>query len=161
MSQKTKKAQPRASKGKTTRTADRFQLWWVLAAVAVLALGGFWLFQQLNTPTAATSSALPLEISVTEAYEKYEAGVFVLDVRTPEEWTEYHAPNTTLIPLDQLAARVDEIPKDQEIVVICRSGNRSQEGRDILLSAGFEQVTSVAGGLNEWRSTGYPVVSGP
>ena len=71
------------------------------------------------------------------------------------------AANTTLIPLDQLASRVNEVPRDQEIVVVCRSGNRSQQGRDILLQAGFEQVTSMQGGLNEWRATGYPVASGP
>ena len=80
-----------------------------------------------------------------------------MDVRTQEEWDEYHAPNTTLIPLDQLEQRVNELPKDQEIVVVCRSGNRSQTGRDILLNAGFEQVTSMAGGLSSWRSSGYPV----
>ena len=83
----------------------------------------------------------------------YTEGTFVLDVRTPEEWNEFHAPDTTLIPLDELAARVNELPKDQPIVVVCRSGNRSQAGRDILLQAGFN-ATSMSGGLNEWRDSG-------
>src|SRR5215216_6869424 len=103
------------------------------------------------------SASLANEITVGEAYTKYQNGTFVLDVRTLEEWNEYHAPNTTLIPLDQLPARLNEVPKDREIVVVCRSGNRSQEGRDILLNAGFTQVTSVKGGLNEWRANGYPI----
>jgi rhodanese-related sulfurtransferase len=85
----------------------------------------------------------------------------MLDVRQPEEWIEYHIPGSTLIPLDQLEARLNEIPQDQEVVVVCRSGNRSQVGRDILLKGGYEQVTSMAGGLNGWRATGYEVVSGP
>lgn len=102
-------------------------------------------------------ASLPSQISVSEAYSKYQSGTFVLDVRTQEEWDEFHAPNTTLIPLDQLPARLNELPRDREIVVVCRSGNRSQEGRDILLQAGFEQVTSMTGGLNEWRASGYPV----
>ncbi|MCP4427495.1 MAG: rhodanese-like domain-containing protein, partial [Chloroflexi bacterium] len=76
----------------------------------------------------------------------YEDGAFVLDVREPSEWDDYHAPDTTLIPLGELAQRVDELPRDKEIVVICRSGNRSQTGRDILLDAGFASVTSSAGG---------------
>ena len=105
---------------------------------------------------AATTSLAP-QISVNEAYSMYQNGAFVLDVRTDEEWNEFHAPNTTLIPLDQLAARVNEVPRDREIVVVCRSGNRSQQGRDILLNAGFENVTSMTGGLNEWRSLGYPI----
>lgn len=102
-------------------------------------------------------NSLPREIGVDEAYGKYQSGAFVLDVRTVEEWNEFHAPNSTLIPLDQLPARMNELPRDKEIVVVCRSGNRSQQGRDILLGAGFEQVTSMAGGLNEWRTKGYPI----
>lgn len=99
----------------------------------------------------------PHEISAEQAYQKYQAGAFVLDVRTQEEWNEYHAPNTTLIPLDQLQARMSELPRDREIVVICHSGNRSQQGRDILLSGGFTRVTSMAGGLKAWSALGYPI----
>jgi rhodanese-related sulfurtransferase len=103
------------------------------------------------------SADLPREISAEQAYQKYQAGAFVLDVRTQEEWNEYHAPNTTLIPLDQLQGRMSELPRDKEIVVVCRSGNRSQQGRDILLSGGFTHVTSMAGGLKEWSALGYPI----
>lgn len=105
-------------------------------------------------------NTLAREISVDEAFQKYEAGTFVLDVRTQEEWDEYHAPNTTLIPLDELPARLSELPKDQEIVVVCRSGNRSQQGRDILLQAGYN-ATSMTGGLKEWYARGYPVEGAP
>lgn len=107
-----------------------------------------------------TSAGLAREISVDEAYQKYEAGTFLLDVRTQEEWDEYHAPNTTLIPLDELPSRLSELPKDQEIVVVCRSGNRSQQGRDILLNASFS-ATSMTGGLKEWYARGYPVEGAP
>ncbi len=100
-------------------------------------------------------------INVEDAYKKYEEGVFFLDVRTVAEWNEFHAPETTLIPLDELSLRLDEIPPNGEIVVVCRSGNSSQQGRDILINAGFEQATSMAGGLNQWRASGYPIVSGP
>ena len=103
------------------------------------------------------NNSLARDISVSDAYNMYQNGAFVVDVRTLEEWTEYHAPNTTLIPLDQLSSRLNEVPRDRQIVVVCRSGNRSQQGRDILLNAGFEQVTSMTGGLNEWRASGYPI----
>lgn len=108
-------------------------------------------------PAVEVVSELPAEISVDEAYQKYQEGTFLLDVRTPEEWDEYHAPNTTLIPLDELEFRLDELPEGEEIVVVCRSGNRSQIGRDILLSNGFDQTTSVSGGLKAWRAAGYPI----
>ena len=107
-----------------------------------------------------TTTGLANEVSVDKAYEMYQAGTFVVDVRTQEEWDEYHAPNTNLIPLDELEARLSEVPKDQEILVICRSGNRSQQGRDILLNAGYN-ATSMAGGLKEWYAKGYPVEGAP
>jgi rhodanese-related sulfurtransferase len=95
-----------------------------------------------------------------EAFAKREAGAFILDVRQPEEWQEYHVPGSTLIPLGELEGRVDELPRDQEIVVVCRSGNRSQAGRDTLKQAGFSEVTSMTGGVSEWRASGYPTETG-
>lgn len=128
-----------------------------IALLAVVALVIYLILQAGGGTGNSTSASLPNEISVSEAYGKYQSGVFVLDVRTQEEWDEFHAPNTTLIPLDQLSNRLNELPRDKEIVVVCRSGNRSQQGRDILLNAGFTQVTSMKGGLNEWRASGYPI----
>jgi phage shock protein E len=111
--------------------------------------------------TAPAAAALPAEISVEEAAAKREAGAFVLDVRQPDEWNAVHIPGATLIPLDQLPARVNEVPKDKEVVVVCRSGNRSQAGRDILKSAGFSHVTSMSGGMNQWSAAGLPTATGP
>jgi rhodanese-related sulfurtransferase len=127
----------------------------ILGMVAVVIV---LLIVTANPGGSNKSAALPLEISVSEAYSMYQSGeYYFVDVREPSEWDEYHAPNTTLIPLGELASRVSEIPAGVPIVVVCRSGNRSQQGRDILLQAGFTQVTSMAGGLNEWRSAGYPI----
>ena len=128
----------------------------IVAIVAVLVF----LIASMGGEQANNTGGLPSFVSVDEAYQLYQEGTFVLDVRTPEEWNEFHAPNTTLIPLDELASRVNELPKDQPIVVVCRSGNRSQTGRNILLQAGFN-ATSMNGGLNAWRDSGHPVVSGP
>lgn len=80
-----------------------------------------------------------------------------MDVRTTEEWNDFHAVGATLIPLDELPNRLSEVPRDRIIVVVCRSGNRSQQGRDILLNAGYKQVTSMTGGMNAWRDAGYPI----
>lgn len=101
------------------------------------------------------------QISVGEAATKRAEGAFVLDVRTQEEWEEYHIPDATLIPLEELAARVDEVPRDREVVVVCRSGNRSKEGRGILERAGFTNVSNMKDGMIEWQAQGYPVVAGP
>lgn len=132
-------------------------LLWGLVALLILGFSAVW----LTSRGGAESSSYPREISVQEAASKRDAGAFILDVRQPEEWNEFHIPDSTLIPLGELAARVNELPRDQEIVVVCRSGNRSAQGRDILLNAGFTQVTSMAGGVTQWKAAGYPTVSGP
>jgi rhodanese-related sulfurtransferase len=113
----------------------------------------------VNSPAAPVP--LPDTISVADAAAKRDAGAFILDVRQPDEWNEYHIPGSTLIPLDQLETRLNEVPKDKEVVVVCRSGNRSQPGRDVLKNAGFTQVTSMSGGLKEWQAAGLPTVAGP
>ena len=133
-------------------------LWiWGVVALAILGLSTVWLASRGMTEAID----YPREISVEEAVAKRDSGAFILDVRQPEEWNEFHVPESTLIPLGELTSRVNELPKDQEIVVVCRSGNRSAQGRDILLGAGFTQVTSMAGGLTQWKAAGYPTVTGP
>jgi rhodanese-related sulfurtransferase len=115
----------------------------------------------LPAATNFKTASLPDEIAVAEAAAKREAGAFILDVRTQEEWNEYHIPGATLIPLDQLETRLNEVPQDKEVVVVCRSGNRSKPGRDALKAAGYTQVTSMSGGLKEWQAANLPTVTGP
>lgn len=156
-----KKSQAMMRSRKGQRRGQRSPLWPVLALAAVVILGLAAALASWRAAGTDSVEALPLSISVAEAAVKREAGAFVLDVREPDEWAEVHIPGATLIPLRQLAARTTELPRDQEIVVVCRSGNRSQQGRDILLDAGFERVTSMAGGMTDWRAAGLPTVTGP
>ena len=133
-----------------------FPMWgWAVIAVVVLAGVGLLAFQLLKSP-----AALPAEITVAEASAKRDQGAFILDVREPSEWTSFHIPGATLIPLGQLPDRLAEVPRDKEVVVVCRTGHRSQQGRDILLKAGFTQVTSMAGGVTQWQSLGLPIATG-
>ena len=126
--------------------------WGVLAVLLIAVVA----FLALNGAGQTASNEIPMEVSVETAAEKREQGALMLDVREQMEWDEFHMPGAKLIPLAQLESRLSELPKDQEIVVVCRSGNRSATGRDILRSAGFENVTSMAGGMTEWRSKGLP-----
>jgi rhodanese-related sulfurtransferase len=97
------------------------------------------------------------EISVAKAYEKYQQGVYFLDVRTQAEWDQSHIANGTLIPLDQLQNRITELPRDRVIVVVCRTGKRSQTGMNILQGAGYKHAVSMNGGLTAWKAAGYPL----
>ncbi len=151
-----------SAKKRQQRSRSKLSPWaWIIPiAVVAAVIGAVIFFQQGKTP-AGTETTLPKEISAVEAAQKREAGAFLLDVRQPDEWEAVHIPGATLIPLDQLETRLNEVPRDQEVVVVCRSGNRSATGRDILLNAGFKQVTSMAGGMNDWQRQGLPTVSGP
>jgi rhodanese-related sulfurtransferase len=107
------------------------------------------------------ASGLPPEVDVATAASMQADGAFMLDVREPDEWAAGHIDGATLIPLGELASRTAEVPADREIVVVCRSGNRSAQGRDILLGAGLADVTSMAGGMNDWIAADEPYVTGP
>ncbi len=137
----------------------------IVVIVAVVLIAAFIIWQQMQPPAASgvvsAESGLPAEISVAQAAALRDDGVFMLDVREPSEWNEAHVPDTVLVPLGQLGDRLSEIPTDEPIVIICRSGNRSAQARDLLLNAGYTHVTSVAGGVPEWQAQGHATVSGP
>jgi rhodanese-related sulfurtransferase len=130
----------------------------VVAIVAVL-LAGCGAAAPIASQPAGTA-AVPLEISAAQANDMRQAGALVLDVREPSEWAAGHIEGATLIPLGELPSRLAELPKDRTIVVVCRSGNRSAQGRDILRGAGFPSVTSMESGMNDWTAAGLPVVTG-
>jgi len=109
-------------------------------------------------------------VSVQEAKEMIEKGdVFILDVRTPDEFNSSHIKGATLIPVSNafgsnlnsdslLKARIDEVPK-KKILVYCRTGRRSDTAGIMLVNAGYSQVYSMVGGITAWIDAGYPVVS--
>jgi rhodanese-related sulfurtransferase len=142
----------------TQSSNNKFNPYWVFAILGVLlfAIIGFVVYQQ----SLQANASFPAEISVAQAAEKRTQGAFILDVRQPEEWTQFHIPGANLIPLGDLPNRLNEVPKDREVVVVCRSGHRSAQGRDILLKAGYTQVTSMAGGVAQWQAQGQPIATG-
>lgn len=129
----------------------------LLLIFTILALG----ISACGASAPADTATLPLEVSVQDGYNFYKDGGYILDVRTQDEWNAGHVPGATLITLDQLENHLSELPTDEPIYVICRSGNRSAVARDTLLQNGFETVTSIGGGFNQWVANGYPAVTGP
>jgi rhodanese-related sulfurtransferase len=84
--------------------------------------------------------------------------VWLLDVREDDEWAAGHAPGARHIPLGELGARAGEVPKDQLVYVICRSGGRSARAAEALGGAGWRAV-NVAGGMQDWAAAGRPMVT--
>jgi len=134
---------------------------WLLALIVVGVFVASYLIIRNQDQKQPIVNNVPSEISVADAAKLEQQDWYFLDVREPSEWEEVHIPYATLIPLGELNSRLSEIPKDKNIVVVCRSGNRSAVGRDLLINSGFTNVTSMAGGMNTWQARGHPVVTGP
>jgi rhodanese-related sulfurtransferase len=115
--------------------------------------------------TAAGSIEGLSTISAQEAAaitEDPPAGLVVLDVRTPEEFSEGHLDGSVLVDFyetdfaEQLAALDPDVP----YLVYCRSGNRSGQALDIMAQLGFASAANVDGGILAWADAGLPITTG-
>jgi glyoxylase-like metal-dependent hydrolase (beta-lactamase superfamily II)/rhodanese-related sulfurtransferase len=86
--------------------------------------------------------------------------VFILDVREPAEYLKGHLPNAVNIPQAELALRLDEIPRDRTVAVICQAGYRSLRAAQFLKQVGLSRLVSVRGGTTAWEDAGKPLVQG-
>lgn len=83
----------------------------------------------------------------------------IVDVRQPDEFRGGHIAGAKLIPLNELQQRMGELPKDTEILCVCRSGSRSGSATSKLNSAGYKAV-NLRGGMTGWQMAGFPVKKG-
>ena len=103
-------------------------------------------------------TTLPDDVDVdTVEAVRQNPGVYLLDVREPNEYAAGHIPGITLIPMGEVAARLSELPRDKEIIVTCRTGNRSSQVADLLREQGFTNVHNMTGGIVAWEEAGYAV----
>ncbi|HET8774934.1 MAG TPA: molybdopterin-synthase adenylyltransferase MoeB [Thermoanaerobaculia bacterium] len=93
------------------------------------------------------------DITPTELSQRLAGGedLVLIDVREPYEWNAGHIEGATHIPMNQVPERLAEIPKDKEVVMICRSGGRSGHVQQHLLGAqGYTRVLNMTGGMQRW-----------
>jgi len=84
-------------------------------------------------------------------------GTLVLDVREPEEYARGHVPGAVNLPQAELASRLDEVPRDRPLQVICQGGYRSLRSAQFLKQRGYGAVVSVSGGTAAWQADGQPL----
>ena len=99
------------------------------------------------------------EIDVDELHRHHAAGAPVVDVRQPHEYEEAHVPGAVLIPLGEVPERVEELPQEGPIFLICRTGARSLRAAEFLETQGIVAI-NVAGGTLAWIDAGFPVDQG-
>ncbi|MGA2529017.1 MAG: rhodanese-like domain-containing protein [Acidimicrobiales bacterium] len=98
------------------------------------------------------------EITPEAAVTLLAGGAVLIDVREPEEWLLGRAPQALHIPLGDLGGRVGELPRDRQLIMICRSGARSGRAAEVLVERGLPAV-NLAGGMQAWSAAALPVVA--
>ncbi len=95
-----------------------------------------------------------------QSLEESADAIQIIDVRSENEYRGPlgHIPNASLIPLDELSARLSELDQTRPIVTVCRGGGRSAQATIILKKHGLEHVASLSGGMLRWRSEGHAVI---
>lgn len=100
------------------------------------------------------------ELTPEEAQARIAAGALLVDVREQKEWDEARVPGSELKPMSLLNSWYEDLPRDQEVVLLCRTGNRSGKIAAALINqAGFDNVYNLTGGIVRWAEEDRPVES--
>ncbi len=101
-------------------------------------------------------------VDVAEAQRRHAAGARLIDVREHMEHVSLRIPGTELMPMSTIREWYTELNPDEELLVYCRTGQRSASVVHALIEqAGFTNATNVAGGIVAWAETGLPTETGP
>lgn len=105
------------------------------------------------------TQTLVKEICPTTTQTWVKNGALLVDVREKDEVAElaYDVPNIMNIPLSEFEDRFSEIPKDKDVVMVCRSGGRSLRAAGFLVNHGYEKAVNMQYGMNRWVERGFPV----
>jgi len=95
-------------------------------------------------------------ISVQEADEMMGDGAAVIDVREPHEYNSGHLPSASLIPVNSVYARREELPKDKDLIFVCAVGQRSALAAEMAAAAGLTRLFNLEGGTDAWLKAGMP-----
>lgn len=83
-------------------------------------------------------------------------GAFLLDVREDDEWAAGRIPGSVHVPMSSIPERSPEVPKDRDVVVVCRMGARSAQVTAYLKQLGWTNVRNLDGGVQAWTEAGRP-----
>ena len=101
-------------------------------------------------------------IGTDDAKRMIGAGVRIIDVRQPEEWNQGHIAQAQLLPINGIytfgkALQALQLPADEEVIFVCRSGQRSATASEIARVAGLQKVYNLANGMIGWINRQYPI----
>lgn len=130
-----------------------------LVLVAAALLAGCSGTAQPKAPPAATQSGQVVTISTKDLLTRLQGGEkpLIIDVREPYEFDAGHIEGAKLIPLGTVAERIGTYNKNQEIILVCRSGNRSEQAYQLLTKMGYTNLKNVTGGMLAWEQINGPI----
>jgi hydroxyacylglutathione hydrolase len=112
-----------------------------------------------NHQISATMNSFPM-MEVEELAKQSSPSIYIVDVRTLEEWRVGHLSHAHHIELNILENSLHQLPKDQSIALLCRSGHRASLAASLLRKHGFLSVINIRGGMQAWNQAGLPLESG-
>ncbi len=113
--------------------------------------GGMFAYRKTGRPlgSLATRTVQDLEGRTDEFH--------VLDVRQPAEWAAFHAPDAQFLTGAEICDRLDEVPRDRDVLVVCGSGFRSSVVASVLARDGHDRVHNLLGGMTAWANADLPL----
>jgi len=103
------------------------------------------------------------ELSPREAHAAWQSGeLAIIDCREQDEHDATRVAGAELIPMSEFLARIDELPEDRRLAILCRSGSRSGQVADYLTATGEHgEVANITGGIIAWAADGLPYEGEP
>ena len=151
--------------GRYTQTMSRVRILLIsITALATISCA------KAGQPAGAREGVAPPEVTKASAAGKSsvspvalhqrltsgERPPVVIDVREPDEYAAGHIEHAQLVPLGMIGEGLD-VPKDHQVVLVCRSGRRSGQAQETLAAQGYTNVSNMQGGMLAWESAGLPV----
>lgn len=120
-----------------------------------------------SAPAPAAPAAAPASVplvtqeALLTRQKARDPELFLLDVRTPEEFAAGHVPGAVNIPHDQVESRLAEIPHDKDVVLYCHSGRRAGIAASALAAHGYKRLAHLEGDMIAWQGNGRPLETAP
>jgi rhodanese-related sulfurtransferase len=109
------------------------------------------------TVTAFAGNAKNVDSKQAKGILAQKGNMFLVDVRTPDEYRQAHLRGAVSIPLNDLKSRLGEIPKNRPVLVYCAVGARSAPAAGFLAMKGYQEVYHLTDGLVGWYKNGFPI----
>lgn len=115
------------------------------------------LFLVIAVSTVLAAAVKPLSVKEARTLIDKTPTLYILDVRSADEYRQIRMKNSVLIPINELERRLNEVPKNRPVLVLCAVGARSRSAADFLAGHGYSEVYHLDNGIFAWARAGMPV----